>query len=83
MPKTEDTQSDKRSEESTMDLTDQNQIERSSARDGTKTRSGSPKSLKTTRQTYVNRTVRNTYPKKGDVVVRTVYLIMICVLSVM
>ncbi|MCG8623106.1 MAG: hypothetical protein MJE68_14070, partial [Proteobacteria bacterium] len=40
MPKTADTQSDERSEESTMDPTDQNQTERSSARDGTKTRSG-------------------------------------------
>ena len=73
MPKIAGAQSDERSEESTMDPTDQNQTERSSARDGTKTRSGSPKSLKTTRQTYVNRTVRNTYPKKGGVVVYVLY----------
>ena len=80
MPKIAGAQSDERSEESTMDPTDQNQTERSSSKDSTKTRSGS---LETTRQTDVNRTARNTYPKKGDVVICTVYFIMIYVLSVM
>ena len=59
-----------------MDPADQNQTERYSARDGTKTRSGRVS------KPLVNRTVRNTYPKKGDVVVCTVYFIVICVLYI-